>query len=57
MMIPESRLTVTPASREKLEHEVATLINTCANPRKLRDMLALLADMDKELPNGQQPSL
>lgn len=40
--------TVTPASREKLEAEISKLIDTCANPRKLRDMLALLDAMKKE---------
>ena len=50
MTIPGNRLTVTPASREQLEREVAQLIETCAKPRKLRDMLDILADMGKTSP-------
>lgn len=40
-----NRGTFTPASREKLEREISELIDTCAKPRKLRDMLVLLDAM------------
>jgi hypothetical protein len=41
MNIPENRGTVTPASREKLEREVAALIETSMDPERLRERLAV----------------
>lgn len=48
MEIPENRGTVTPASREKLDAEIAKLVETCANPRKLRDLIVLRLAMERE---------